>query len=141
VMQAESMADLMRANSFGVESGFYNVVNLPGGVMPTAFPTDCATTACNAQDRATYDLVTWNFATAGTPREANAEVLPLGIGVVCRDSTPEDGTSAGWACDNNGNVYAIKIEWQERTAGADDDDSDVRTERFVMTVLPALDES
>lgn len=148
VMQAESMADLMRANAFGVESGFYNIVNLAGGVMPSAFPTDCAAGECTAEERATYDLVTWNTTTAGQPREANDQVLPLGVGAVCRDSTPDDGTSAAWECDDNGNVYAIKLEWQERTAGGDDDaadddgdGADIRTQRFVMTVLPALDQN
>jgi type IV pilus assembly protein PilV len=142
VLQAESMADLMRANEFAVRAGFYNVVNLTGGVMPTAFPTDCAVTVCTAQARATYDLVTWNQTTAGTPRESNAEVLPQGVGVVCRDSTPNDGDSGDWACDDLGNVYAIKLQWQERATGDEDAaGSDVQNQVFILSVLPALDEN
>jgi len=141
VLQAESMADLMRANAFAVRRGLYNAVNYPGGAMPDDFPTDCAASLCTAEDRAAYDLVTWNLSTDGLPREANEDVLPLGVGVVCRDSTPDDGDSADWACDDEGNVYAIKLEWQERSVDSDDaGGEDVTTQRFVMTVVPVLDE-
>jgi len=136
VLQAETMADLMRANEFAVREGYYNAAT-----MPTSFPVDCATSICNAEQRATYDLVTWNYTTAGMPREANQDVLPLGVGVVCRDATPNDGNSTNWACDNSGNVYAIKLQWRERTAGRDDANADIVTENFVMTVLPAIDEN
>jgi type IV pilus assembly protein PilV len=136
VLQAETMADLMRANEFAVREGEYNAAT-----MPSSFPVDCAISVCTAQQRATYDLVTWNFTTAGLPREANQDVLPQGTGVVCRDATPNDGNSTDWACDNSGNVYAIKLQWLERTAGRNDSDADVVTENFVMTVLPALDEN
>ena len=136
-MQAESMADLMRANEFGVRNGFYNVTTS----MPTSFPTDCSTTVCDAQARATFDLVTWNQTTAGQPQQSNAEVLPLGVGVVCRDATPNDGNASNWACDDNGNVYAIKLQWEERSVRADDaGGADVQNQVFIMTVLPALDE-
>jgi type IV pilus assembly protein PilV len=147
VMQAESMSDLMRANSFGVESGFYNVANLAGGEMPTSYAQDCAVEECTAEERATYDLVLWNQHVDDVPIESNADVLPQGTGVVCRDSTPNDGTSADWECDDSGTVYAIKLEWQERTAGLDDDADDVdgdgvdlRVEHFVMVVLPAIED-
>lgn len=144
VSQAESMADLMRANEFGVQKGYYN----QGASMPTSAPYDCGTVVCASEDRATYDLVTWNKATDGLPREANEEVLPLGTGAVCRDSTPNDGDSTDWACDNLGNVYAIKLQWTERTTGREDvvheedvDSAASENKVFVMTVLTALDEN
>lgn len=145
VLQAESMADLMRANEFGVRNNCYNVPNpdatctITAGSMPTSFPLDCATNTCTAQQRAHYDLVIWNQTTAGQPQQSNAEVLPNGTGMVCIDSTPDDGTSAGWACDGNGTVYAIKLQWQERAVGADDaGGSDVQNQVFVMSVVPAM---
>lgn len=144
-LQANSMADLMRANAFGVRNGCYDVPS-PGttcsttaGTMPTTFPLDCAANTCTAQQRAHYDLVIWNQATAGAPRQSNAEVLPQGTGFVCVDSTPNDGTSADWACDGNGTVVAIKLQWQERAAGEDDaGGSDVQNQTFVMSVIPAI---
>jgi type IV pilus assembly protein PilV len=141
VAQAESMSDLMRANEFGVQSGYYNVQD----DMPTSAAPDCATALCDSQQRATYDLVAWNVHTDGAPLQSNEDVLPSGAGVVCRDSTPNDGDSTAWACDNAGEVYAIKIQWVERTTGKDDlgrsgnDDENQVVQRLVMTVVPGLD--
>lgn len=150
VAQAETMADLMRANEFGMQSGFYNVQS----AMPTTFNPDCSAVVCSAQERAIYDLKVWNTKTVGAPLQSNADVLPLGRGVVCRDSTPDDGTFGAWACDNkgtkgSGSMYAIKVEWQERTTGRDDigergrnTDRDVQSnKRFVMTVIPSIDKT
>lgn len=141
VAQAETMADLMRANEFGVQAGFYNVKT----EMPTAFDPDCGSLECTSAERATYDLKIWNTETDGSPVQANDQVLPLGKGIVCRDSTPNDGTSDDWECDNLGNVFAIKLEWQERTTGGNDvgvrgnTDADTHMQRFVMTVVPGID--
>ncbi len=142
VLQAETMADLMRANEYGMRNGNYNFLN-QGTSMPASAPFDCATVQCAADHRATYDLVTWNA--------SNATVLPGGAeaaGAVCRDSTPNDGTSADWACDDLGNIYAIKVQWLERAstgADTDTDDSDVdeesHRELMVMRVIPSLDET
>ncbi len=144
VQQAESMADLMRANEYGMRKGNYNFLN-QGTDMPTAAPFDCAVVPCNATNRATYDLVNWNT--------SNTNVLPgdaEATGAVCRDSTPDDGSSADWACDNLGNVYAIKVQWLERSSpGADTDtdsqdndlDDELHRERLVMRVIPSLDET
>lgn len=113
-MQAESIADNMRANRRGVEDGHYNVT----GNMPTAYPTDCSVNTCSPEDLALYDLVSWNFAAAeGKPHESNQDALPGGEGVVCIDSTPNDGSPSDWACDNDGGVYAVKLVWNERAAG------------------------
>lgn len=115
-MQAENMADRMRANITGVRNGDYNIT----GAMPTSYDTDCGAEECSPAELAEYDLVLWNDGVAGKPNESNAATLPGGDGVVCIDSTPDDGNDADWACDNEGIVYAIKLMWQERTVGADD---------------------
>ena len=147
VAQAESMADLMRANDYGVREGYYNFLN-EGTAMPTSYPVDCATTVCSSQDRATYDLVTWNHGVDGMPLESNDLLLPEGEGAVCRDSTPNDGNSGDWACDDIGNLYAIKIEWTERTTGREDvinaedvDEESTETKVFIMSVLTTIDEN
>jgi len=142
VSQVESMADLMRANQFAVQKGLYNVKDT---AIPETDTPDCATELCTATERAAYDLKTWNYAQEDAPIQSNADSLPLGDGMVCRDSTPNDGETDDWQCDNTGDVYAIKVQWQERTVGDDDvgqrgnTDADKHTQRFVMTVVPAID--
>ena len=53
--------------------------------------------------------------------------LPLGEGGVCIDSTPQDGSADAMACDGAGEVWAIKIWW--------DDDRDGIVERAHVTSL------
>lgn len=140
VAQAETMADMMRANESGMQQGYYNIQN----AMPDDFDPDCGAVVCTSEERAVYDLKVWNTTTLDAPKEAVADVLPSGHGVVCIDSTPDDGTLGAWECDNVGIVYAIKIEWNERTVGNDDvaqrgnTDTNVHTQRFVMTVIPSV---
>ena len=113
-MQAENMADSMRANRTGVADGHYNMQES----MPTTYPVDCTVGTCNPEQLALFDLVTWNASGDETkPRESNADVLPGGDGVVCIDSTPNDGAPLDWACDNEGAVYAVKLVWNERSVG------------------------
>lgn len=140
-MQAENMADRMRANVAGTKNGHYNVT----GAMPTEYDTDCSTATCTSEELATFDLVTWNSAAVGDkPHESNADILPDGEGVVCIDATPDDGTPADWACDNDGIVYAIKVVWTERTVGKDDEgknlddetDPDLSIKRLYVRVIP-----
>lgn len=131
-MQASTMADRMRANRVGVLNGAYN----SGGTMPTTSSKDCATTSCTPAETATFDLVNWNLAGGSSkPAQSNADLLPGGSGVVCIDSTPDDGTAAGWACDGVGPVYAIKVVWTERTANSSDGASDTEAKRMVMRVM------
>lgn len=126
--QAQNMTDRMLANLPGVADGDYNIT----GSMPTSFDTDCSGNDCTSAELSTYDLVTWN--------QQNADVLPSGDGVICLDSTPNDGDSSDWACDDTGSVYAIKLEWQERIA-RDEDTEDaagegVLTKHLVMRFVP-----
>ena len=141
-MQAENLADRMRTNGAGFAAGNYNIT----GAMPTSFKNDCDTAQCSAADLATFDLVTWNSGAAGKPAESNAAVLPGGDGIVCIDSTPDDGDTGDWKCDNLGSVYAIKLRWVERTSGAQDAgqtspdtkqiSADTSQQRLVLRVLP-----
>ncbi|MCB1865627.1 MAG: type IV pilus modification protein PilV [Chromatiales bacterium] len=65
------------------------------------------------------DTCTTSQLVACTPSGWNTELasqLPEGEGIVCRDSTPDDGTGSGLGdagCDNSGDVYAIKVWWRD----------------------------
>src|SRR5664279_5546377 len=50
-----------------------------------------------------YDMADWQTEIAAQ--------LPAGVGVVCIDSTPDDGTSAAPQCDGIGTVIAVKLWW------------------------------
>ena len=131
-MQAGSMADRMRANRVGFRTGAYN----SGGTMPTSSTKDCAVVSCTPAETATFDLVNWNSSGGSSkPTQSNADLLPGGNGVVCIDSTPDDGTAAGWACDGTGAIYAVKVVWTERTANASDGSGDTEAKRMVMRVM------
>ncbi|MSQ50454.1 MAG: type IV pilus modification protein PilV [Betaproteobacteria bacterium] len=100
---ANDIADRMRANKVGVEAGNYHL-SIP------AVTANCLTTiGCTAQQMANHDISEWN--------QAVAAALPSGQGIVCRDTSPDDGTNnaslISAACDGLGNNYAIKIWWLE----------------------------
>jgi len=100
---AAEMSDRMRANRAGVAGGFYNSLLTPTVV------TDCGvTTACSPTKMAQLDHSQWTTTLGRELPGANV------AGVVCIDSTPDDGTSAAPACDGVGQVLAVKIFWQER---------------------------
>lgn len=113
--QAYDIADRMRANRQGVASGKFT--------LASGIPTDpgCITSGCSASDLADYDMFQWNT--------DNGSLLPSGAGVVCKDSTPIDGTAAAPACDGIGNLFAIKLWWN-------DEKDPANLTRFVTTVQP-----
>jgi type IV pilus assembly protein PilV len=102
---AADMVDRMKTNVLAVGAGDYNA--------PTAAPYDaaliggCTGGGCSATQMAQHDLADWGAKIKAT--------LPGGTGVVCLDSTPNDGTGPGAAaCDNVGSVgYVVKIWWSD----------------------------
>lgn len=123
---AHDMADRLRANPDGVLAGYYH------GLPAAPTQTDCESKSCSDQEQAKYDYWRWNQEVANT--------LPKGVGYVCIDSTPNDGTSTSFACDGISpevvvgksekiTTYAIKIFW-------DDDRSPSNLRQFVMVVSP-----
>lgn len=94
------MGDRIRANPSGVTAYLAN--------MTSTSPSDpgCITSGCTPTQLAQYDYWEWN-------REL-ANVLPAGSGVVCIDSTPDDGTPAAPQCDGIGSVLVVKVFWQEK---------------------------
>ncbi len=116
---AYDMADRMRANVSSATASLYDPANkaLSGGCSSTS--------GCTPTQMALHDLAEWDAALTAN--------LPMGQGFVCRDSTPNDGTSSATpACDGNGTQFVVKIWWDDNrdgviTVGATDN------ERFVIT--------
>lgn len=105
---AYDMADRMRANLRGVNAGNYNGATPADNVCSAAHfdDTHSAPANCTPAQLAQDDLYDWN--------NAISKILPGGSGVVCIDSTPDDGTPGAPACDGNGNVYAVKVWWNDK---------------------------
>ncbi len=108
---AQGLADRMRANSDGVENGYYNYL---GENRPTDDEENSCftTTGCSPAEMAGHDEWEWT--------QALRTELPSGIGFVCIDSTPEFSPSSylGQAsstipasCDNQGSSYVIHVVW------------------------------
>ena len=106
------MADRIRANQAGVGAHAYDA--------PTAGATSClsASSGCTPAQLAAADVAQW--------QDEIAAQLPSGTGVVCLDSTPDDGAAAAPLCDGAGNIFAVKLWWTDK----------VGTPRFVVSVRP-----
>lgn len=104
-LQADAMADRLRANRPGVAAGAYNALV----AAPTA-PSCGSASACSPAQMAQLDFAQW--------RDGLALELPGGVGVVCLDSTPDDGSAAAPACDGSGAMFAIKVFWREKGASS-----------------------
>lgn len=130
-LQANDMIDRMRANVAATSLGVTSPYNNPTGAY-TANPNclgmnssgGSINTTCTSTQMAQQDFYEWYANLAGAPANGwhptISAVLPSGAGVVCIDSTPEDGTPANPGCDNvvavpGKPIFAIKIWWVERT--------------------------
>lgn len=127
---AMDMADRMRANLGAVHG-------LPAENYDAVAPADNACRsiyagavqgspgACTPAQLAADDLFDW--------LDQVQQSLPSGEGIVCIDSTPDDGTDPATAeCDGAGDAYAIKIWWNQRSTR----DLAAPAMRFSMAVRP-----
>ena len=117
--QAMEMADRMRANKAGVENGDYDQA-------PTSCTADCAGGACTPAQLAEYDMCEWGNETVAA--------LPNSVATVCLDASPAPATTASdwgtsWECSGTGNIYAVKIQWTERTLDDRDQGATVAARR------------
>lgn len=112
--RASSLAEMIAMNS--AASGHY--IN----PLPQAEPCRLGD-ECSGGQLASADLNYW--------QRNLARELPRGNGLVCRDSTPDDGHSADPACDGSGNLV-VKVFWME-TRHQDDEDGGLRR---LVTRLP-----
>jgi type IV pilus assembly protein PilV len=114
---SNDIMDRMRANPAAVAAGNYAMTSSATPGDPACIGTSCSTTSLAQTDE--YE---W--------KEALGNTLPSGAGIVCVDSTPEDGTPAAPACDGlPGSAFAIKI-W------VDDAKDPNNLKRFVTSFLP-----
>jgi len=93
---AADIADRMRANPTALGAGDY-VYDY--GANPTGVQTAACTTAagCTPQQLARNDIFQWNAALLAMLPQPSAATVG---GVICVDSTPDDGTPAAPACDD-----------------------------------------
>ena len=110
VLLGYQMADRIRANQAGVTVHAYD--------NPVAGDTACLAAACTPVQLAAADMAEWQAEIAAQ--------LPGATGVVCIDSTPDDGTFDAPQCDGVGTVVAVKLWWVDK----------VGTPRFVVSVRP-----
>ena len=101
---AADLVDRVKANVGGSIDGGYNAPNI--GAYGTQV-AGCGATGCTTAELAQNDLFEW--------QQRIAVSLPAGVGIVCLDSTPHDGTtSADPQCDNTGETnYVVKIWWTD----------------------------
>lgn len=130
-MLANDMIDRMRANVASAKLGINSPYNNPTGAY-TANPS-CyglngtggysASAQCSSAQMAANDFADWYASLLGSGatawRPAVTAALPSAYGVVCVDSTPNDGTPGSPNCDNaltvaGKTVFSIKIWWVER---------------------------
>ena len=122
-LQLIDAADRLRGNLTGANNGDYD--ERPGGGEDPG----CISTAngCTSGQLAQYDAWSWNN---------QITALPDGEGIICLDSTPNDGSNKGEAeCDDapeNGErlFFAAKIWW-------DDDRNPITPKRrLTMSITP-----
>lgn len=122
------IADRMRANPAVVYSATasYNVNKnvTPYVVDVPAATANCTTIAgCITTEMANTDINQW--------RVNLATQLPDGVGVICLDSTPDDGNSnTAASCDGTGSIIAIKIWWNDARDGSG------KLKRFIVNYQP-----
>ncbi|MFO1259231.1 MAG: type IV pilus modification protein PilV [Gammaproteobacteria bacterium] len=127
---ANDMADRMRANMRAAQMGVSSPYNNPTGLEagnPSCMGKDNVgqpvDTRCTPLEMASHDFYEWHGLLKGLKATnwhaaMNAQ-LPSSNGIVCIDSTPNDGTPTNPQCDNvsvnsNLSIFTIKIWWQER---------------------------
>lgn len=101
---SNDIIERMRANTLGMIADNYHNISANAAV------SGCFSTGCTASDLATTDIFQWQTALAAD--------FPQGWGVVCRDSSPEDGDPGSPACTGGADdLYAIKIWWDSDRDG------------------------
>lgn len=117
---AEELADSMRANLEGYETG--NFISTPEvGEKVCSIDSECT-----AQEQAQYDSGKWQ-------KHALYE-LPGGVAILCMDSTPNDGTPDAPACDNAG-LNTVKIFWKDTVIDDATTEGEIH-ERHSLVIIP-----
>ncbi|MCF6353496.1 MAG: type IV pilus modification protein PilV [Candidatus Polarisedimenticolaceae bacterium] len=120
VLRVIDGADRLRSNTAGVADGSYDNLTGDPDDDPGCINDD---QGCGSEALAKYDHWSWS--------QQNA-ALPDGQGVICLDSTPNDGTSKEeHGCEGEGtNIFAVKIWWD------DDRNPETALRRHTMSLIP-----
>lgn len=110
VLLTYQMSDRVRANRAGFGAGAYDRAAIGSKV--------CLGIGCTPEELAVADMTEWSEDIMGQ--------LQGGSGVVCVDSTPNDGVSGAPACDGVGTMLIIKIWWSDSLGDS----------RFVAEIRP-----
>ncbi len=102
VLQANEMADRMRANLQGLRNGNYNALSY---TSVTACASTCLTAKCTPAEQAALDFCLWNA--------QNQKVLPMGRGSV----TQRTDLGAGCATSQFFCAFDITVSWDESRTG------------------------
>ena len=127
---ANDMIDRMRTNTVETAKGVTSAYNNPGATSagnPACLGKNSGggtlNTSCTSSQMAMEDFYEWYASLQGVGATAwypaVTAQLPSASGVVCVDSTPNDGSPGSFGCDNvvavaGKPIYAIKIWWVER---------------------------
>jgi type IV pilus assembly protein PilV len=130
---AYDMADRMRANQASVLSGDYNYAQYSGtGVAGTNTTACLSVSGCTSTQLAQEDVYEWNQQICLQLPQSTACNTTGPWGVVCLDSTPNDGTPASPACDGvAGASWVAKVWWID-----DRNDPTLPLKRWVTTFTP-----
>ena len=142
------MADRVRANRTANQLGTASPYN-NSSALATANPSclgldtsgNAIDTQCSPTPLALHDFYEWYAMLQGqsaTGWHSSIQAkLPNATGVVCIDSTPDDGTPGAPECDNvvvgAQPIFTIKIWWNERKDGGILNNS---TQRYVTSFIP-----
>lgn len=111
MLQAQDLADRMRANMSAVSKGDYAAgVREERGCRAVYFDHVGDPGACTPSQLAQDDLLDWSI--------ANQHLLPGGEGIVCRDSgaNPGDRTPTAPGCDDlPASPYVVIVWWKDPT--------------------------
>jgi type IV pilus assembly protein PilV len=130
---AYDMADRMRANLASVLTGDYNYASYSVSNVAGQTTSAClTTTGCSSTQLAQEDVYEWNQQICLQLPQSTACTASGPWGVVCLDSTPNDGTPASPACDGAaGAPWVAKVWWID-----DRNDSTLPLKRWVTTFTP-----
>lgn len=120
-IQSYAAADMVRAHKNGWKSGDFNLIR--GSVAKSNISADCFTSASCTSTEMTNTLV-------GQWQEVLESALVDGTGVICKDSTPDDGSPTAPDCDGASDLLTIKIWWHENRI------DQTEFQRFVTTMEP-----
>jgi len=102
-MLTSELIERMRANKIAVDNDAYD--DAVGAATAACFTA----AGCTPNQMAAQDILDWDADLAAA--------LPGGVGIVCLDSTGNDGTAAVPACDGLGTIYVVKIFWDDNRDG------------------------